>query len=408
MTTEGEYRKRGCIGIMRAVQTEVDMSAWTCPTCTTQVPEGQIVCPVCGTAKPETQIPLQQETTRSPALPSTTAWQGPRVPVITLSVPMALFLLALFVSLGAGAVYAVLQRTNRIVVPTPVPTDTPTLTPTLTPTPITPTPTYTPLPSPTPLTYIVKEGDTCLSIAFTFKVSVPAIVLLNNLPANCPIYVGQKLLIPQPTPTATPEPTDTLSPEEATRAACETITYTVKANDTLLAISLNYNVSMEAIKEWNGLVSDTVYEGMSLIIPLCMRNATPGPSPTPTPPPPYPAPVLLYPPDGAVFAAADTVTLQWAAVGTLRENEAYAVYVVDLTAEEERRLVEYVTDTKFVVPDTFRHTEAKPHVYRWWVVTVRQTGTDEEGLPIWEPAGAASAQRTFVWGGLVATSTPAP
>ncbi len=385
------------------------MSApWTCPTCNTQVAEEQTQCPVCGTPRPEPAAEEKPAQAAAEAAPSRSrpAWSGPRMPVITLSLPVALLMLAVFVSLGAGSVYAILQRANRIVEPTPVPTDTPTPTATPSPTPVTPTPTNTPLPTPTPLTYIVKPGDTCLSIALTFKVSVPSIVLLNNLPANCPLYEGQKLLIPQPTPTPTPVPTETLGPEEATRAACNTVTYTVKANDTLLGISLNYNVPMEAIREWNGLVGDVVYEGMSLIIPLCMRNATPGPSPTPTPPPPYPAPVLLYPPDGAVFSLADTVSLQWASVGTLRENEAYAVYVVDLTSDEERRLVDYVTDTKFVVPETFRHTDAKPHVYRWWVVPVRQVGTDKEGEPIWEPAGAASAQRTFVWAGLPGTPSP--
>ena len=381
--------------------------SWTCPTCGTQIEGDQLQCKVCGSPKPE---PTPHPASGEEGQP-TAAWAEPRFPVITLSLPVALVVLAFFVSLGAASVYVILQRTNRIVEPTPVPTDTPTLTPTPTATPITPTPTYTPLPSPTPLTYIVKEGDTCLSIALTFKVSVPSIVLLNNLPANCPVYVGQKLLIPHPTPTPTPEPTETLPPEEATKAACETVTYKVKANDTLLGIALNYNVPMEAIQEWNGLVGNVVYEGMALVIPLCMRNATPGPTPTPTPPPPYPAPVLLLPPDGAVFTLADTVTLQWASVGELRENEAYAVNIVDLTSEEERRLVVYVTDTKFVVPEDFRHTGTLPHVYRWWVLPVRQVGTDDEGNPIWEPAGAASEQRTFVWAGLPVTptaETPAP
>ncbi len=375
---------------------------WTCPTCGTQVEAHLDRCHICGNPRPE---PAQQE-------PEATAptWRGPRFPVITLSLPVALAVLAFFVSLGAVSVYMVLQRTNRIVEPTPVPTDTPTLTPTATHTPVTPTPTYTPLPTPTPFTYVVQKGDTCLSIARTFDVSVQAIILLNQLGSTCTVYEGQKLLIPQPTPTPTPEPTETLPPEEATRAACETVTHKVKPDDTLLAISLTYDVPMDAIREWNGLVGDVVFEGMALVIPLCMRNATPGPSPTPSPPPPYPAPVLLLPPDGAVFSLTDAVVLQWAAVGELRDNEAYAVTLVDLTSDEERRLVVYVTDTKFVVPEDFRHTGAQPHVYRWWVMPVRQVGTDEEGNPVWEPAGASSEQRTFVWAGLpeVGTPTPAP
>jgi hypothetical protein len=146
-----------------------------------------------------------------------------------------------------------------------------------------------------------------------------------------------------------------------------------------------------------------------ITIPLCERLGTPGPTPTPTPPPPYAAPSLLLPPDGAPFTLADaTVTLQWASVGTLRNNEAYMVTIVDVTVGADRKLVSYVTDTKYIVPTSFRPDENSPHIIRWWISTVRQTGnTDENGDPIWESAGAASVQRTFSWIG-VAGNTPAP
>ncbi len=372
-----------------------------CPTCGSRVPDDATQCPVCGAA-------LEAAAEEAPALPEAEVFRSGRFPEITLSLPVALAVLAFFVALGAGAVYVLLSGTNRIVEPTPKPSPTASATPTLSPTPMTPTPTATPLPSPTPLTYIVQANDTCLSIAATFDVSVQSIMLLNNLGTTCTLVVGQKLLIPHPTPTPTSPPTATLSPQEATETACSKITYTVRANDTLSSIALNYNVPIEAIKEWNGLVNNFVFEGQTLVIPLCMRNPTPGPTPTPTPPPPYPAPQLLLPPDGAVYDLADTVTLQWAAVGELRDNEAYAVTIVDITADEERRLVAYVTDTKFIVPEAFRHEEALPHVYRWTVVTVRQVGTDDEGNPIWEPAGAVSEARTFVWQGLAPAATPTP
>jgi hypothetical protein len=52
-----------------------------------------------------------------------------------------------------------------------------------------------------------------------------------------------------------------------------------------------------------------------------------------------------------------------------------------------------------------------PHVIRWTVVTVRQTGTDNDGNPIWEPAGAVSDPRVFTWTGAAAglvEATPTP
>jgi LysM repeat protein len=337
--------------------------------------------------------------------------QGSRLPEITLSLPAALGLLTLFLAIGAVLVYVALQQTAPAVADaTASPTITPTETATLTPTPVTPTVTNTPEPSPTPLSYTVKLGDNCGTIAYAFGVSINSIVLLNDLPADCStLFENQKLLIPQPTPTATSMPTSTLNPAEATEAACEKYEITVEENDTLSSIALNYNVSMDAIKEYNGLVNDVVRFGQPLVIPLCRRNATPGPSPTPTMPPPYSAVPLLLPPDGAAFSIAEPViSLQWASVGSLREKEAYAVTIEDLTEGEGRKMVEYVTDTKFIVPSSFLSNESVPHVFRWWIVPVRQMGTDTDGNPIWEPAGAVSLPRVFTWFGVAPASTPVP
>jgi len=262
------------------------------------------------------------------------------------------------------------------------------------------------------MSYKVASGDNCSTIAFRFGISIQSIVLLNDLPAACDtLFVGQELKIPQPTPTATALPTATLSGSEATRAACGEVEYTVQDNDTLSSISLNYAVSIAVLKEYNGLVNDTVRSGQAINIPLCQRQATPGPSPTPTPPPPYAAPNLLLPADGSTFSLVgdDTVTLQWAAVGTLRENEAYAVNVLDVTLGTNEKLVEYVTDTKFIVPDRIRPADNSPHIIRWWIVPVRQTGTDDEGNPVWETAGEASLWRDFVWlisSAILTTPTP--
>jgi hypothetical protein len=166
---------------------------------------------------------------------------------------------------------------------------------------------------------------------------------------------------------------------------------------------------MDTIKEYNGMVNNTVLVGGTLVIPLCERFATPGPTSTPTPPPPYPAPNLLLPLDGTHFSSQENaVTLQWAAVGTLNSNEAYQVTVEDITGGEGRKLVEQVTDTKFIVPASFKANDNIPHVYRWWVRPVRQIGTDESGKIIWDSAGEISADRVFTWSGETAPVTPTP
>lgn len=330
------------------------------------------------------------------------------MPEVTLSLPVALGLLAVVLIVGALALFFTLKGTGKLPdnTATPSPTETVTITPSPTDTLIsTETPTLTPEP---PDKYTVKSGDSCISIAGLYGSSVSAIVSANSLNSNCTdLQVGQTILVPRPTPTPPPAPTATLEPAAATRAACQTVVYTVQADDTLSSIAHRYGVTMQAIKDWNGLSIDTVFIDTQLTIPLCMRSATPGPSPTPTSPPPYPAPNLLLPADGAPFTlAADTVTLQWASVGALRDDERYLVTILDVTGGTGRKLTQPVTDTKFIVPVTFRPQDNSSHTIRWWVVTVRQTSTDDQGNPIWTAAGAASVMRDFGWSGAGPIATP--
>jgi LysM repeat protein len=370
-----------------------------CPTCGTRLAENATRCVVCGS-----------EFSPTPQTKSQKAVQGTRMPELTLSLPAAMGLLAVFVVIGAITLYFALQFTHRIASPTPNASVTPTVTPSPTPTDTlipSDTPTYTPLP---PKPYTVQSGDTCISIAALFKVSPTDIIQNNNLNSSCTdLVVGQVLQIPQPTPTPLPAATPTLESGAATLAACNTVPYTVQANNTLSSISTNYNVPMEAIQEFNGLTSDQVFTGTTLNIPLCMRAATPGPSPTPTAPPPYPAPNLLLPAQGTAFTLAnDTITLQWSSIGTLRDNERYYVVVEDVTSGTGRKWTDYVTDTKDVVPVTFRPQDNLAHAMTWTVVTVRQTGTDDQGNPIYTNAGATSDIRIFTWSGLVAGATATP
>ena len=374
-----------------------------CPTCGTRLTETATRCLVCGTEL------TAKAATKSKKTDSTV--QASRMPEITLTLPAALGALVIILLIGAAVVYFSLQAGigGKLQKPTAVvsPTATATITPTGTELPsATPIPTETPL---DPILYTVRSGETCGILSATFHVSTQSIIIANQLSADCLLSTGQKLKIPYPT--ATPAPPPTAIPNEATQTAqaCQKDYYIVRENDTLSSISANYNVPQDAIKFYNGLASDNVLLGTTIVIPLCERFATPGPTPTATLPPPYPAPNLLLPADGAAFTLAnDVVTLQWASIGTLRDNERYQVTILDVTPGEGLRLTEYVTDTKYIVPTTFRPNDNLAHVIRWWVTTVRQNGVDDQSQPLYVSAGAISDQRVFSWVGVAVQNTPKP
>ena len=383
------------------LQEPTSQKSQICPTCGTRLSENATRCLVCGT-----------ELTTKAAAKSKKAesgMQASRMPEVTLSLPAALGALAVMLLIGASGVYFSLRAGIGGQLSEPTAVLTPSLTVTITSIPTetalpTSIPTETPLP---PFDYIVREGDNCGIIAANFGISTQSIIILNQLSTQCFVSVGQTLKIPYPTPTPAPPPTNIPNEATQTSQACEKVPYTVQENDTLSLIALNYNVPQDAIKFYNGLSTDNVFLGQTILVPLCERAATPGPTPTATLPPPYQAPPLLLPADGAAFSLAnDVVSLQFSSIGTLRENERYQVTIEDITSGQGRRLTEYVTEQKFIVPTSFRPNDDMAHVIRWWVTTVRQNGVDEQGQPVYDSAGAVSEKRVFTWVGVTVEDTP--
>lgn len=332
------------------------------------------------------------------------------MPMLTVSAPVMVILLLLLVGVGGGFTYLALNLTGNIAQPVETETPTITLPPTTTPTLTAPTATASPLPSPTPFTYIVQERDTCLAIAFTFKTSVQSIVVENGLAADCTnLSVGQELRIPQPTPTATPLATNTPSSQQATVEACNKIYHIVQQNETLSSIAVFYEVPIESIMEWSGKSVDTAFYGETLTIPLCLRRSVAGSTVTPSPAPEYPAPELLRPRNGEAFTLQnDTITLQWAAVSELRENESYLVSIIDITSGQNIELTVSVRDTKLLVPESLRPTDDIPHIFKWSVVPVAQIGVDEGGIPRYRESGPTSQPSYFSWLGSASRATPQP
>jgi LysM repeat protein len=135
----------------------------------------------------------------------------------------------------------------------------------------------------------VAAGDTLSGIALRFGTDVATLVRLNRLPAADRLQVGEALVVPaQPTvrPPAPPAPRTTVS-------------YTVKAGDTLWDIAARTGTTADALIAANHLAKDAVIvPGQVLLVPGARLPRVP----QRTPRPPV-APVAVH-----VVKAGETVT----------------------------------------------------------------------------------------------------
>lgn len=179
---------------------------------------------------------------------------------------------------------------------TPTPTETPTYTPTFTP---------TPTPTATPITYQVLPGDTLEVIAARYGTTVDLLAQQNNIVNQHQIDVGQILVIPTAVPpTATPTPLPTATPVSTATPIVDpvttsTVTYVVEVGDTLGEIAAQFNTTVAAIAQLNGITNPSrIFPGQELRIPSADGTASEAeePSPTATPtqvPTPTPLPTSV-------------------------------------------------------------------------------------------------------------------
>jgi len=110
--------------------------------------------------------------------------------------------------------------------------------------------------------YRVLKGDTLGAIARKFHTSVDALVRLNGLSSRTLIREGQVLRIPVSGPAASAA---VVAPPAGTKPG-DTVTYVVKAGDTLFNLSKVFNTTVEKIKTENNLTSDELTVGQKLVI----------------------------------------------------------------------------------------------------------------------------------------------
>lgn len=108
--------------------------------------------------------------------------------------------------------------------------------------------------------YIVKSGDSLWSIAKKYGVTVDELKSANNLTSNV-LSIGQKLKIPNMSAPSN-EPKDY-------------ITYTVKSGDSLYSIASKNDLTVQELKNYNNLTSNTLQIGQVLKIPVVSSEQVP-------------------------------------------------------------------------------------------------------------------------------------
>ena len=120
------------------------------------------------------------------------------------------------------------------------------------------------------IVYVVKNGDYLGRIASRNRCTVAQIKRWNGLKSNN-IRVGQRLVIYRggggPSTSSSSSSTTAAassSSSSSTQSSAPTGTYTVKSGDTLSGIATRHGVTVNQLKQWNGLTSNNIRVGQKL------------------------------------------------------------------------------------------------------------------------------------------------
>lgn len=271
---------------------------------------------------------------------------------------------------------------------TPVPTATPTLLP--------PTTTY--------IRHSVLTGETLLSIAAEYDVSVDEIQSVNNL-QDALIRAGDILIIPILQEGG--------APSVLTDGPASRFQYTVRTGDTIISIAVNFGSTVEEILRINNLTErDIIRPGDQLLIPLgqtpteVLESAATAVVEAPSAAivgtiaeettTIYLEPRLIGPADGSRIARTDEVLFRWISVDLLQPNEWYVLLIYPESGTNQSFPSVWTKATSYRLAPDFAPAAGEQGGYSWQVSLARvQTSTD--GQLIIEAASPASSVRRFNW-----------
>jgi LysM repeat protein len=169
--------------------------------------------------------------------------------------------------------------TPQLDTPTPelniTPRATVTARPTSTPRPATPSATPSPTVTPTPIIYAIQPGDTLLSIAINFGVSVEAVQTANGIIDPRSLQIDQLLVIPEPIDETGGQPTPTPTPFPVTVRG---VSFQPTPQGSLWAFGEGFNPSRDTLSEivvevslydaeGKLLASEAVFTQLDLLLP---------------------------------------------------------------------------------------------------------------------------------------------
>jgi LysM repeat protein len=302
------------------------------------------------------------------------------------------------------------DATAAVLLPTDIPVLQP-VTATVEAAPPAPEPTLAPVPTPveTMVTEVVEhtvaEGDTLISIAIRYGVTVEALQSANGL-SDVLIRPGEKLQVPV-TRRATLSPPGTTSSFE----------YTVVQGDTIVAIATRFGAALDDVLRANNLTANAIIRpGDRLIVPVqqvspeVLGSAALVPSPTPagpaaapdeqaTPEPTaviYLRPQLTAPTDGAALPRTEPVLLRWVSVDLLAPNEWYVLLLYPRSDGARALPTIWTKSTSHRLGTEAAPAEGATAEYDWQVSVVR-VGPGSMGGYALEAASPSSELRSFTW-----------
>ncbi len=126
--------------------------------------------------------------------------------------------------------------------------------------------------------YSVRRGETLSSIARKLKVSRTDLAQANELRTSARLRVGQRLIVPVAATALMAARTEREAPQAEARTSARTgrtaatsasrvkASYRVRRGDTLYSLAHVFETTVQSIKSWNGLSSNTIKAGDRLTV----------------------------------------------------------------------------------------------------------------------------------------------